>query len=274
MADYRLDLDFPAAKGLAITEAEWFTSKDPAPMLQFLRGKASDRKLRLFACACCRRIWQLLADERSRKAVEVAECFADGLIGAEEIQAADLIALDAARDAEKRERDWWVAITAAGAATNWGAIAAEWASTPPRDRPPGVRERGNPIDYVAPVASRVARVVGMAAGETAFAAKDYRNVKAAEETGASAARNELATMLRCIIRNPFHPIAMDPVWRTPKVVAFAQAIYNNRTFDRLPELADALTVIGCTDADILRHCCEGGAHVRGCWVLDALLEKE
>lgn len=70
-----------------MTEDEWNTSTDPQPMLEFLRGKASDRKLRLFAVACCRRIWRLL-DPVSRNAVELAEAFADGLATLEDTQRA------------------------------------------------------------------------------------------------------------------------------------------------------------------------------------------
>lgn len=62
-----------------MTREEWTASAEPDLMLRFARAFADDAALRLFACACCYRVWGLIADDRARRAVEVAERFARGL---------------------------------------------------------------------------------------------------------------------------------------------------------------------------------------------------
>jgi hypothetical protein len=73
--------------------------------------------------------------------------------------------------------------------------------------------------------------------------------------------------------NPFRPPAFDPGWRTAAVVAIAEGVYEERAFDRLPILADALQDAGCDSDDILDHCRGPGPHVRGCWAVDLVLGK-
>jgi hypothetical protein len=86
-----------------MTEAEWLACSDPERMLAFLGSKASDRIRRLFACACCRRVWHLLADERSREAIGVAEEFAAGRATLAELTAARGLAHQVQTDAKHAE---------------------------------------------------------------------------------------------------------------------------------------------------------------------------
>jgi hypothetical protein len=82
-------------------------------------------------------------------------------------------------------------------------------------------------------------------------------------------------LLRDIFGNPFRPVAIDPAWVTSTVVALARGIYDDRAFDRMPILADALEDAGCDHSDILTHCRDPEAmHVRGCWAIDLVLGKE
>lgn len=66
-----------------MTETEWLSCKNPQSMLLFVQDQ-DEQKRRLFACACCRRIWDLLDSEEHQLAVEVAEKFAKGLASDEE----------------------------------------------------------------------------------------------------------------------------------------------------------------------------------------------
>jgi len=72
------------------------------------------------------------------------------------------------------------------------------------------------------------------------------------------------------------PPSIDPAWRTwndGTVPKLALTVYDDRRFDLLPILADALEESGCDHAGILAHCRGSGRHVRGCWVVDLILEK-
>jgi hypothetical protein len=103
-----------------MTEAEWLRCDDPGPMLAFLRGGASERKVRLFACSCCRRVWSLLSDKYSRKALAVAERYADGEVTGEKLGFAWGDARRAAQVAHRQERQ-----TAEGTAMWAVALACE-----------------------------------------------------------------------------------------------------------------------------------------------------
>ena len=57
------------------------------------------------------------------------------------------------------------------------------------------------------------------------------------------------------------------------MLGIAKQIYNERCFDAMPILGDALEEAGCVDAEVLRHCREPGPHALGCWLLDLILDK-
>src|SRR5262245_40869719 len=83
-----------------MSEAEWLESSEPKGMLECVRDKVSPRKARLFAVACCRSIWHLLKDRRLRRAVEIAERYADGSATDEERDVACCKAVEAGADVD------------------------------------------------------------------------------------------------------------------------------------------------------------------------------
>jgi hypothetical protein len=239
-----------------MTEDEWLACTDPTPMLEFLRGKASDRKLRLFACACCRRAGSLLRDVRSHQAIEVAERYADGQAGEEELR----IALDLALAAHQALWDDCSRKTSPAqeevnkAVIEMEAALAVWRICKPRQA------------YATDVTIAFAplRPAAYAVGESGGGGI------ASEITVQSSLLSDIFGSL------PFRSVSINPVWLTwndGTVVKLAQGIYDGRVFDRLPVLADALEDAGCSDRAPLDHLRGPGPHVRGCWVVDLVLAK-
>jgi hypothetical protein len=228
-----------------MTEAEWLVCTDPQRMLEYLGGAMSDRKLRLFACACLRNVWNQLTEERSRTGVEVNERFADAQASGEELWTA---AIEARKVDDAAAKGVWLAA---------GPADSLWRAG---------RAAGAAVEVVERAAAREAFKAGPEA------------VVPAMRVAAEATRRVQAELLRDLAGNPFRPVVLDPAWRTPSVRGLAQAAYDDRILpqgllDRpcLAILADALLDAGCNDTDLLTHLRGPGPHVRGCLAVDLLL---
>jgi hypothetical protein len=226
-----------------MTEAQWLACRGAEPMLRWVRDTASDRELRLFACACVRHCWEGLGDQRCRAAVEVAERFALG-----EANAADLVS------ARVTAEEGLAALRAAVREAGKGHAAAQ----------------GREAQAAAGVEARKAnehRWLSETATACASAMVGYHVASAA----ASLVKSELtADWLRDILGNPFRPARLDGAWQTPDVLGLVEMIALERAYDQLPILGDALEDAGCADAQVLGHCRGPGPHALGCWVVGLL----
>jgi hypothetical protein len=230
-----------------MTEAEWLDSSDPRPMVEFLQGGATIRKLQLFASACCRAVEHLWTDNLGLWVVEVAEQDADGMATTEEVKRAMNRAIESYDCASDH--------------VGYDSI--------PDD------EREFAIDVVEALWA-VMTTVCQGGVEAA------RTVAAFDAINPDNPRTEERRQFSILLREMFGPILFRPTaidwssiaWNNQVVAKLAIAIYNDRAFDRLPILADALEDAGCDNVDILAHCRGPGPHVRGCWVVDLILGKQ
>lgn len=80
------------------------------------------------------------------------------------------------------------------------------------------------------------------------------------------------SLLREVYGNPYRVIPFDAAWRTRDVMGMSKQMYESRDFTAMPFLADALQEADCENEAILTHCRDAREHVRGCWVLDQVLQ--
>jgi hypothetical protein len=223
-----------------MTEAEWLAATDPTPMLEYLQKahRATERKLRLFAVACVRRIWHLIPDG-GRAAIEAAERFADG-----QSDRGDLLA--------EQDRAWpfvWnnadtVACAAQSAAASCAALHGFKAAR-----------------------LQLAHVLNTGAGP-------WRGEFTAQ---AVLLREVVADPFRPVPAvDPAWPAWQGDTPARLAQAAYDERHLPEGTLDptRLALLGDALQDAGCTDPDLLRHLRGPGPHVKGCWALDIVLGKE
>ena len=245
-------------------EAEWLASSSPEPMLEFVRQTVSDRKVRLFAVACCRRVWSSLEHEEFRDAVLKAESFADGLVDKAEMVQAHQKAVVIFRDLhDGKDNGPGAALTASGVVGPRKTVFQRIADALDD---PWWEDEFDKGDRLAP-----ALVTARSAARAAAHLQGFRNVLDSPATILE--QREQAALMRCLFGNPFRPISRFD-WATSEVRALADSMYTERAFDRMPLLGDALSAAGCTNSSMIEHCRLGGEHARGCWVLDTVLGKE
>ena len=194
-----------------------------------------DRKLRLFAVACVREVSDLLFDERSKNAVDVAERFADGLASEEELDNANSAAWTTANSVAM-DAAWsvaWAAYYTTSVAYNAASNAAYYSARFLRDR-------------------------------TESASACYAEYDAAKE------KQQL--FLNDITDKPNIIISPESLaWNNQTLSKLATQIYNNKQFEDMSILADALQDANAT-TQFIQHCYKP-VHIKGCWLIDILMEK-
>lgn len=266
-----------------MTEEEWDRCEDWRPMLAALGDGIGERKGLLYLCAGMRHIWPLFYHEASRSTVEVVERMADGRATAEEIDKIDK--------------------------SDWDSMIPTMATVSDGPRGPSDATRGFLAGVVRVLQTHAAREIvagvrmllesGVLAEADLLDAERLRNTERRLVNAANIPHrcfNRIVDegllgphmlghlsaepewpggwLVREIFGNPFRPPRFDPAWQTPDVVGLARTIYDEKAFDRLPILSDALLDAGCHEDRIVAHCREVGPHARGCWVVDRVLGLE
>jgi hypothetical protein len=174
-----------------------------------------------------------MEDARSRRAVEVAEAFAEGVATRAQLKAAR----SAAQAAEKKESE-------------------------------------GPVSHI--YAKMFACMVTEDSAEEAMSVCDRVAYQRKREEAPDEEAVQ-AQILRDLCGNPHVTTRLDPAWlrwNDGTVVKLAKKAYEKRDYDLLPMIADALEDAGCNQEYLLHHCRSSEPHVRGCWALDLLLDKE
>jgi hypothetical protein len=227
-----------------MTPEEWAAGKDSKRLVEFMDGKVSDRKFRLFASACCRFAWDAIPDPRSREAIVVAEQLAEtGGIFSHIHNPIGKASFHAAKEAPEGEP-----AQKGAAAANILLTATEWQS--------GERYPKGSSGVTAALLMYVE-----------WAINTYNPDDLVKQ----------AALFRCVVGNPFRPITLTAAHRTLIVVSLARSAYDERQLPsgemdlhRLAVLSDALEEVDAP-TELLEHLRSPGPHIRGCWAVDLCL---
>jgi len=227
-----------------MTEQDWLSCDDPQKMLEFLQGKVSDRKLRLFACHCCRALilWDYYgATDVYEPQIQVAECFAESEATEEE----------RAKAFAELIHENFVRLSHSQRTTDEHIVSTCLL--------PSARD----------AASVFARIAAANAWHRMPHSPNFlKEWEQARETLIMAEQSRFAVLLRHLVGNPFRPYPTPHSWPLTVVQLFAAI---RRGEDCGFALHDALLDSGYPS--LAQHLQQEDCHPKGCWVLDLLLGK-
>jgi len=257
-------ITFYGHKQHPMTESEWFACTEPAPMLDFLEDKVSNRKMRLLACAVVRHvplsrdgmtIWELLPSCEWFRSPEFPGVDCHSVIETAERMA----------DGEASEGECKASIRHARH-INYAVEPEVWGELP-----------GSHLRYALTVA--VQRAVRYTANkESVFLCRyflDFFHYLRRHDNLLIHTKFErrVCGIIPDAIGNPIQPPTIAPFWLTNRTIAVSEFIYKEQAFDNMTILGEVLEDSGCDNDIILSHCRSQSRHVRGCWLVDAILGR-
>ncbi|QVL32962.1 hypothetical protein KIH39_03330 [Telmatocola sphagniphila] len=229
-----------------MTEDDWQLGANPEPMLRYLEVRMTDRKMRLFGIACCRRYpLEEGITPAYVKLLDYAEKLADSVEDSEGERIWEKL--------QKRQDD--------RSQTSDHSLACLLVAFTGKNEQffrKGKEGCGTVSDWVRE-ACRL--LIERPRHEESRSNRYFREME----------RMQQADTLREIIGNPFAQTAFDVNWRNTNILDIATKIYEQKEFENLPILADALQDAGCNWTEIIDHLRSSESHFRGCWALDAIL---
>jgi hypothetical protein len=241
-----------------MTEAEWLACADAYTMLEFLRNRTSNRKLRLLSCACARKVWNYIvgatpeATSHCRRAVELTELSADGPIDLDELRSIDTVGIT--DDAGLPEEPYRTAFMLGGH-VGWNLFFG------------GLEEYVNALNTVR-MFERVYLI------ERRFRILEEQPAPVYDICGNLSLPeppplpSTAPKVVRDIFGNPFRPLPPRP----EAIAPLAEQIYAG-AWDQMPILGEWLQEHGYWSEG--EHCLDPSIqHVKGCWVVDWVTGRE
>ncbi|MFO0878234.1 MAG: hypothetical protein U0840_12860 [Gemmataceae bacterium] len=263
MLRWSLGADEQAEKRM--DEEAWLRCEEPQRLLEAVKRRASERRLRLLASACIRLVWEKLDREECREALEELERAADGL--------------STPTDLARASQEAWEVSSDLDAASDEMGDGPDSAFL---ERQLAANAVANACSFrdAFPYAVRVTCVLYDVEQTAWYRAGGDEHEEEARQAMENI-RRQVVARLRDLFGDHFRPGTLAPECLTPAVLELAKTAYAERSAPsgeldpvRLAILADALEEAGCSDGEILHHLRSGGTHVRGCWALDRVLGRE